>query len=52
MSKETNIVYIDDIVSHYVIVIGNWEKVISEDENYDPFDTFEQADEYRKRNLQ
>ena len=46
----SSIVYIEES-SNYIIVIGNWEDQITEDENLDPFWTYEAADEYRRRNL-
>ena len=49
---ENSIEYIDGPgPGYYVIVIGNWEDQITEDENLDPFWTFEAADEYRKKHL-
>ena len=43
------IVHIDGITDHYVIKIGDdW---IAQNENYDPFETEEEAIEYAERNL-
>ena len=52
MNREYRIEYIEGPWDgYYIIVIGNWEDQITEDENYDPFETEESAEEYARRNL-
>jgi len=50
---EWRIEYIDGPgEGYYVIVIGNWEDQITNDDNYDPFETEESAEKYARENLQ
>ena len=42
----------NEILGNWIIVIGNWEKQITNDDNADPFETEEEAIEYAERNLQ
>ena len=41
----------NEILGNWIIVIGNWEDQITENENYDPFETEEEARDYAERNL-
>jgi len=41
----------NEILGNWIIVIGNWEDQITENENYDPFETEEEAIEYAEKNL-
>ena len=51
--KEYRIEYIDGPgEGYYIIVIGDWEDQITNDDNYDPFETEESAERYAKENLQ
>ena len=52
MSKNWKVEYIDGPgVGYYVIVIGEWEDAISQDSNYDPFETEEAALRFAEENL-
>ena len=52
MDTEYRIEYIEGPwEGYYIIVIGDWEDQITQDENYDPFETEESAKEYARRNL-
>jgi len=41
----------NEILGNWIIVIGNWEDQITNDDNADPFETGEEAIEYAERNL-
>jgi len=52
MSNEYRIEYIDGPGrGHYVIVIGNWEKTITQDEHADPFESELEASTWAMENL-
>ena len=41
----------NEILGNWIIVYGNWEEQITNDDNADPFETEEEAIEYAERNL-
>jgi len=41
----------NEILGNWIIVIGNWEDQITNDNNADPFETEEEARAFAERNL-
>jgi hypothetical protein len=51
MEKEKYQIVQDEILGNWLIVMGEWEEVIAQDEHYDPFESELEASTWAMENL-